>query len=67
MSDAKTYPYTLDIAKLPDGRFQWAIRERGKLLQRSDRLQPSEKAARDHGQKAIEDMLANPNRDDRRR
>jgi hypothetical protein len=67
MSDAKTHPYTLEISKLPDGRFQWAIREHGKLLQRSDRFQPSEKAAREHGQKAIEDMLANPNRDDRRR
>jgi hypothetical protein len=67
MNENPTHPYTLDVSKSSDGRFQWAIRERGKLLQRSDRLHHSEKAAREHGEKAIEDMLANPNKDDRRR
>ncbi len=67
MNDNPTHPYTLDVSQLPDGRFQWAIRERGKLLQRSDRLQNSEQSARENGLKAIESLLGTPNRNDRRR
>ncbi len=67
MAENPTHPYTLDVSELPDGRFQWAIRERGKLLQRADRPQPSERAARENGLKAIEGLLGNPGRDDRRR
>src|SRR5688572_20226459 len=48
MNDNPTHPYTLDVSKLPDGRSQWAVRERGKLLQRSDRLQHSEQSAREN-------------------
>jgi len=67
MDENPTHPYTLDVSKLPDGRFLWAIRERGKLLQRSDRPQPSEQAAREIGLKAIEGLMADSGRDDRRR
>ena len=67
MKENPTHPYMLDVAKLPDGRFQWAIRERGKLLQRSDRLHPSEPAAREHGFKAIEGLLGHATQDHRRR
>jgi hypothetical protein len=67
MKENPTHPYMLDVAKLPDGRFQWAIRERGKLLQRSDRLHPSEPAAREHGFKAIEGLLGHATQDNRRR
>ena len=51
MSDEKTYPYTLDVvpSKTKPGQFEWTIRERGKLIQRSDRLLGSEKAARKSG------------------
>ena len=66
MNGNPTHPYTLEVVKLPDGRFQWSIRERGKLLERSDRLQPSEQAAREHGLKAIEGLRA-PKWDERRR
>ncbi len=67
MAEKPTHPYTLDVSKLPDGRFQWAIRERGKLLQRGDRPQPSELAARESGLKAIEGLLSDAGKDDRRR
>ena len=66
MNKNPTHPYTLDVSKLPDGRFQWTIRERGKLLQRSDRPHSSEQSARENGQKAIEG-LRETSRDDRRR
>ncbi len=66
MNENPTHPYTLDVVKLPNGRFQWSIRERGKLLQRSDRLEASEQAAREHGFKAIEALRA-PQWDERRR
>ena len=47
MSHEKAYPYTLDIQPCdsPVGHFRWIIRERGKLLQRSDRTHHSEEAA----------------------
>ena len=67
MNENPTHPFTLDVSKLPDGRFQWAIREHGKLLQRADRALPSELAARESGLKAIEGLLSDPGKDDRRR
>jgi hypothetical protein len=59
MSDEKTHPYTLEVtpSQAKPGQFTWAIRERGKLIQRSDRLLGSEKAARKDGMAQIERML----------
>jgi hypothetical protein len=50
-----TSAYTLEVlpAHRP-GHFQWAIRQNGKLVQRADRLHPSEEAARKHGFEEIE-------------
>ena len=54
--DSSTYPY--DLAVLPSqrtpGRFEWAIRKHGKLAERSDRSYPSERAARQDGQGALD-------------
>ena len=59
MHDEKTYPYTLDVvpSKTKPGQFEWTIRERGKLIQRSDRLLGSEQAARKSGMAEIERKL----------
>ena len=54
--DNETYPYTLTIS--PSERlarhFDWTIRRRGKLVERSDRAHPSEQSAREQGQAALE-------------
>jgi hypothetical protein len=57
MNENPTYPYTLDVSEKPGGHFQWAIRERGKLLQRSDRSHPSEREARQKGEAALESLF----------
>jgi hypothetical protein len=59
MQDEKTYPYTLEVMpnKKKPGQFEWAIRQHGKLLQRSDRLLGSEEAARKNGMAEIERKL----------
>ena len=61
--DNATYPYTLTISpsERTAGRFEWAIRRHGTLVERSDRLHPSERSARESGQEALERQL----RDDR--
>ena len=53
--DNETYPYTLTISpsERTAGRFDWAIRRRGKLVERSDRLYSSEQSAREQGQAAL--------------
>lgn len=55
MNDA-FHPYSLEVREAPrrPGNFEWLIRRNGKLLQRSDRFQPSEERARRDGEKAIE-------------
>jgi hypothetical protein len=56
MTDNSMYPYELEVqpsARTP-GAFDWAIRRHGKLIQRSDRVQRTEDAARKDGQKAVE-------------
>lgn len=58
MSENSTHPYTLDVSERPGGHFQWTIRERGKLLQRSDRSHPSERDARQKGEAALESLFA---------
>ncbi len=67
MNTNPTHPYTLDVSKLPDGRFQWAIRRDGKLFQRSDRTHDSEQGARKHGHKVIEALFREGVWDSRRR
>ena len=54
-----TYPYSLEVERNPrsEGAWQWAIRKHGKLVQRSDRAQPSEAKARAQGQETIEKLL----------
>ncbi|MER2268544.1 hypothetical protein [Methylobacterium oxalidis] len=54
-----TYPYTREIkpCEKPDGHFTWIIRERGKLLQRSDKPHSSEELARNKGEAEIERLL----------
>jgi hypothetical protein len=56
MSIDQTYPYSLEVfpAEKPAGHYQWAIRERGRLLQRSDRAHPSEEKARQKGEAELE-------------
>ena len=56
MNDNSMYPYELEVqpsVRTP-GAFDWAIRRHGKLIQRSDRVQRSEEAARKDGLKAVE-------------
>jgi hypothetical protein len=59
MSDKATYPYTLEVipAPKPAGHYQWAIRRRGKLVQRSDRAYGGEYDARKRGLAEIEKLL----------
>ncbi len=62
MSDdnTATYPYTLEIQppKAPGSPYQWAIRRKGKLIQRSDRNHPTEAKARENGMAQIELLLS---------
>ena len=57
--DNGTYPFTLEVlpCERPAGHFQWAIRKHGKRVERSDRVHPSERSARDQGQSALERQL----------
>jgi hypothetical protein len=59
MSTERTYPYSLEVfpTDKPAGHFQWLIRERGRLIQRSDRPQPSEEKARQKGQAELERLF----------
>ena len=55
-----TYPYSLEITptERPEGHFLWAIRDRGKLIQRSDRAFANEQAARKRGEAELERLLS---------
>jgi len=59
MSTAPNYPYSLDVfpCEKPSGYFQWTIRERGKLVQRSDRPHLSESKAYEKGQAELERLF----------
>ena len=59
MNDQATYPYTLEVtaAPRPAGHFQFAIRQHGKLLQRSDRPYPNQGEAQKRGLAEIEKLL----------
>src|SRR4051794_469965 len=57
MEQTSTPPrYTLDFepSKRSPGSYEWAIRERGKVLQRSDRVHRSEGEALRHGEQELE-------------
>jgi hypothetical protein len=56
MTTEQTYPFSLEVfaVEKPAGHFQWAIRERGRLIQRSDRPHPSEDKAREKGEAELE-------------
>ena len=66
MSTETIHPYTLNVepCEKPEGHFQWLIRERGKLLQRSDRPHRSEREALDRGRAELERVVTG--RNDRR-
>ena len=55
-----THPYVLEVGPNPrsEGSWQWAIRQHGKLVQRSDRATPSEAKARANGMEQIEKLLS---------
>ena len=59
MTTEQKSPYSLEVfpCERPAGHFEWAIRERGKLLQRSDRKHPSEDKARENGQAQIDHLI----------
>ena len=60
MSTAERSPrYSLDVepSKRSPGSYEWAIRERGKVLQRSDRVHRSEGEALRHGEQELERIL----------
>jgi hypothetical protein len=58
-SDTPTARYTLDIQASATSAtsFTWAIRDRGKLIQRSDRLLRSAADARKRGEEELERIL----------
>ena len=60
MSTDDTPPrYTLDVKPSTRiaGNWEWVIRDRGKLAQRSDRVLRSEEDARKHGEAEIDRIL----------
>ena len=59
MSTDPSPRYTLDIqpSKRTDGAFEWAIRDRGKLIQRADRVERTEQAARKRGEEALDRIV----------
>ncbi|BCM82388.1 hypothetical protein mvi_08490 [Methylobacterium indicum] len=56
MSENEFYPFTIEVAPLtsPKGKFGWAIRKHGKLLERSDRPHDSEERAYASATAAVE-------------
>jgi len=56
MADSIPHPYTVEVSPLakPTGQFQWAIRKRGKLVERSDRPHPTEAKAEASALAAVE-------------
>ena len=66
MNHNPTYPYTLEVLQTRPGVFNWAIRERGKVLQRSDRYESTEPAARKRGENALDSLFAKANQGARR-
>lgn len=59
MSTEPMYPFSLEVfpCEKPAGHFQWSIRERGRLIQRSDRPHPTESKAREKGEAELERLF----------
>jgi hypothetical protein len=59
MINDSIFPYSLEVTPCDKraGHFQWAIRERGRLLQRSDRPHLSESKALENGHEQIQRLL----------
>ena len=59
MSTEQTPRYTLEVqpSKRTEGAYEWAIRDRGKLIQRSDRVERSEQAARRRGEEVMDRII----------
>ena len=66
MNTNPTHPYTLEVSETRPGVFNWSIRKGGKLLQRSDRSDSSEHAARKRGESALERLFADAGKGERR-
>lgn len=51
--------YTVEVqpSKRTYGAFEWGIRNRGKLVQRADRVERSEQAARKRGEQALDRII----------
>ena len=51
--------YTLEVqpSKRTNGAFEWAIRDRGTLVQRSDRVERTEQAARKRGEEVLDQII----------
>ncbi len=56
MTDESIHPYSIEVAPLtkPGGQYQWAIRKRGKLVERSDRPHVTEAKAHASALAAVE-------------
>jgi hypothetical protein len=59
MNTEPMYPYSVEAlsCEKPAGHFQWSIRERGRLIQQSDRPHPSENKAREKEQSELERLF----------
>ena len=59
MSTDPSPRYTLEIqpSKRTEGALEWAIRNRGKLVQRGDRVERSEHAARKKGEEVLNALV----------
>ena len=55
----KTPRYTLEVqpSKRTDGAYEWAIRDRGKLIKRGDRVERSGQAARKRGEDMLDQII----------
>ncbi|GJD98641.1 MULTISPECIES: hypothetical protein [Methylobacterium] len=62
MTETNLHPFTIEVAPLtsPKGKFGWAIRRNGKLLERSDRPHDSEDKAHSSALSAVERAFRSP-------
>ena len=57
MSTEKRYTLEVQPSRRTEGAYEWAIRDRGKLIQRADRVERSEQAARRRGEEALDRIV----------
>ena len=62
MTENTFHPFTIEVAPLPGskGKFGWAIRKNGKLLERSDRPHDNEDKAYASALSAVERAFRTP-------